>query len=65
MENVLRYGEFREDIRLASGPGALEFARTQEILLRHLPPPPAVVLDLGGGVPYGPGWYSAWLADLG
>jgi SAM-dependent methyltransferase len=39
----------------------LEFARTQEHLLRHLPPPPARILDVGGG----PGRYSAWLVSLG
>ena len=47
--------------RLASGTGALELARSQELLLRHLPPPPADVLDVGGG----PGVYSSWLALLG
>ena len=40
---------------------SLEFARTQEVLLRHLPPAPASVLDVGGG----PGRYSRWLAGLG
>jgi SAM-dependent methyltransferase len=48
--------------RLArSGAGRLEFERTQEIVLRHLPPPPATVADIGGG----PGRYSVWLASLG
>jgi SAM-dependent methyltransferase len=47
--------------RLVSGNGALELARSQELLLRHLPPPPADVLDVGGG----PGVYSSWLALLG
>ncbi|HXW45334.1 MAG TPA: methyltransferase domain-containing protein [Streptosporangiaceae bacterium] len=41
--------------------GWLEFVRTQEILLRALPPAPAVVADIGGG----PGRYSLWLAGLG
>ena len=31
------------------GPGRLEFERTQEIVLRALPPAPAVVADIGGG----------------
>ena len=44
-----------------SGAGRLEFERTQEILLRHLPPPPATVADIGGG----PGRYAIWLAGLG
>lgn len=39
----------------------LERARTQELIRRHIPPPPAVVLDVGGGA----GAYSFWLADLG
>ncbi len=39
----------------------LERARTQELLLRHLPPAPAVVLDLGGGA----GAYAFWLAARG
>jgi SAM-dependent methyltransferase len=41
--------------------GQLEFERTQEIVLRRLPPPPAVVADIGGG----PGRYALWLARLG
>jgi SAM-dependent methyltransferase len=47
--------------RLAQGSGRLELARTQEILRRFLPPPPAVVADVGGG----PGLYACWLAGLG
>jgi SAM-dependent methyltransferase len=43
------------------GPGLLEFQRTQEIVLRGLPPAPAVVADVGGG----PGRYALWLAALG
>ena len=39
----------------------LEFARTKELLRRHLPPAPARVLDVGGG----PGAYAVWLAELG
>ena len=41
--------------------GQLEFVRTQEILLRYLPAPPAVVLDVGGGS----GPYACWLAKAG
>jgi len=52
-------GEERE--RLAAGIGELEFERTKEIVLRHLPPAPAVVVDIGGG----PGRYTLWLAGLG
>jgi SAM-dependent methyltransferase len=39
----------------------LEFERTTEILLRSLPPAPAVVADIGGG----PGRYALWLAERG
>jgi ubiquinone/menaquinone biosynthesis C-methylase UbiE len=39
----------------------LELARTQELVLRHLPPPPRSVLDVGGGT----GVYSFWLAERG
>lgn len=44
-----------------SGVGYLEFLRTTEIVSRRLPPPPAVVADIGGG----PGRYALWLASLG
>jgi SAM-dependent methyltransferase len=39
----------------------LEEARTRELILRHAPPPPAVVLDVGGAA----GAYSFWLAEHG
>lgn len=39
----------------------LERARTREVVGRHLPRPPAVVLDVGGG----PGPYALWLAEAG
>lgn len=51
---------FDESLRL-SEVNRLELMRTQEILSRHLPPPPAVILDVGGG----PGVYASWLAGLG
>jgi SAM-dependent methyltransferase len=44
-----------------SGKGRLEFERTQELVLRALPAPPATVADIGGG----PGRYALWLAGLG
>lgn len=50
-----------EDSRLTQGWGPLELARTQELILRFLPPAPARVLDVGGGS----GIYAAWLASLG
>jgi SAM-dependent methyltransferase len=56
------YERGEEEARLAvSAAGLLEFERTKEIVLRHLPPTPAVVADIGGG----PGRYTHWLADLG
>jgi ubiquinone/menaquinone biosynthesis C-methylase UbiE len=39
----------------------LEWVRTQELLERYLPRPPASVLDVGGG----PGLYASWLAQSG
>jgi len=41
--------------------GALEFAINKAWIARHLSPPPARVLDIGGG----PGRYSIWLAEQG
>jgi SAM-dependent methyltransferase len=39
----------------------LEEARSRELILRHAPPAPAVVLDVGGAA----GAYAFWLAELG
>lgn len=62
MSDVLsHYEQAPEDDRLRSGWGALELARTQELILRHLPPPPQMVLDVGGGA----GIYSEWLGSRG
>jgi ubiquinone/menaquinone biosynthesis C-methylase UbiE len=47
--------------RLSQGAGQLEFVRSQEILSRYLPSPPAVIFDVGGG----PGRYAYWLAGQG
>jgi SAM-dependent methyltransferase len=47
--------------RLATPFGQVEFARTTELVLRHLPEPPARVADIGGG----PGRYTRWLAERG
>jgi SAM-dependent methyltransferase len=55
------YSQGEERARLESPLGKIEFARTVEIVRRHLPPPPAVVADIGGG----PGRYALWLADSG
>lgn len=47
--------------RLTLGYSRIEFERTKELLERHLPRPPARLLDVGGG----PGVYADWLAGLG
>jgi ubiquinone/menaquinone biosynthesis C-methylase UbiE len=60
-EIVSFYERGLEDSRLEKGPGRLELVRTQELVSRRLPPPPAEVLDVGGGS----GVYSRWLAGLG
>jgi len=61
-EAILKhYGTGYEKERLAAGASRIEFVRTKELLRRFLPPPPASVLDVGGG----PGAYAAWLSDLG
>ena len=52
------YERGREKDRLRTGAGLLEYQRTQNLLRRFLPVPPARVLDVGGG----PGRYAAWLA---
>ncbi len=59
-EILAYYERGGEAPRLLHGVGRLEFARTQEIILRNLPAPPSVVYDVGGG----PGLYSCWLAGL-
>jgi SAM-dependent methyltransferase len=55
------YDRGEERGRLSDGRGQLEFIRTTEVLARRLPPPPAVIADIGGG----PGRYALWLASLG
>src|SRR5271163_1966110 len=55
------YGRGEERDRLSDGRGQLEYVRTTEIVTRSLPPPPALIADIGGG----PGRYALWLASLG
>jgi SAM-dependent methyltransferase len=55
------YERTREADRLFSGPGELERIRTQAIITRYLVPPPARILDVGGG----PGVYARWLLHEG
>lgn len=53
---------YDEDQRLVSSPhGRLEFLRMQQLLRRYLPPPPAAILDVGGGT----GIHARWLAQEG
>lgn len=58
---VQHYKKADEASRLASGWFQLEQARTREMILRHLPPAPATIVDAGGGA----GVYACWLAALG
>lgn len=55
------YQRGKESNRLSAGSGELERVRTREILARHLPPPPAIVLDVGGAA----GVYAFPLAEAG
>ncbi|MFD8141829.1 class I SAM-dependent methyltransferase [Streptomyces sp. NPDC059708] len=57
------YGAGDEAGRLLSGRtiGTVELVRTRELLRPYLPPPPASVLDVGGG----PGVHARWLTDGG
>jgi ubiquinone/menaquinone biosynthesis C-methylase UbiE len=50
-----------EEGRLGQGKFRIERARTEELLLRHLPAPPARVADVGGAA----GAYACWLAQRG
>ncbi len=58
---VRYYGEGDENSRLRTGWFQLEYSRTQELILRHLPPQAAVIIDAGGGS----GAYACWLAAQG
>ncbi len=60
-EIAAHYEVYDEATRLSEGDGQLEEMRTRLIIERYLQPPPAVVLDVGGG----PGVYAHWLADAG
>lgn len=55
------YDRAPEESRLQMGAGQLEEFRTRELILRHVPASPAVVLDVGGGA----GVYAFWMADHG
>jgi hypothetical protein len=55
------YRQAPEERRLEQGPFLLEALRTRELIERHAPAAPAIVLDLGGAA----GAYALWLADAG
>jgi ubiquinone/menaquinone biosynthesis C-methylase UbiE len=55
------YSGYDEQGRLDETFGQIEYVRTQDIIRRHLPVPPAVVLDVGGAA----GRYACWLAREG
>lgn len=60
-EIVRYYTAADEASRLRTGWFQLEQARTRELILRHIPPAPAKVLDVGGAA----GVYALWLASQG
>lgn len=55
------YNRAPEESRLEFGAFRLEQVRTHELILRHIPSPPARVLDVGGAA----GAYAFWLAEKG
>src|SRR3954468_18425206 len=55
------YDSAPEEKRLELGASRIEEYRTRELILRHAPQPPAVVLDVGGAA----GAYAFWLAERG
>jgi len=60
-EIVRYYSAADEASRLRTGWFQLEQARTKELILRHIQPAPATVLDVGGAA----GTYACWLASRG
>ncbi len=55
------YAGYVEAERLDDASGDLERTRTQELMRRYLPDPPAVILDVGGAT----GVHALWLAAQG
>jgi SAM-dependent methyltransferase len=67
-EIIDHYSKASERDRLSAGAGLVERARTGEMLCRHLPPPPARVLDVGGAagvhaLPLAQAGYEVHLVD--
>jgi 2-polyprenyl-3-methyl-5-hydroxy-6-metoxy-1,4-benzoquinol methylase len=59
--DILAHYERGQEHERLDTEATMELVRTQELLRRYLPAPPAVILDVGGG----PGVYAAWLAREG
>jgi SAM-dependent methyltransferase len=55
------YQRAPEEARLQQGPFQLEEARTRDLIQGYAPPPPGIVLDVGGAA----GAYALWLAEAG
>ena len=60
-EMLEHYSTGYESQRLLQGASQIELVRTQDIITRYAPQPPAIVFDIGGG----PGVYAFWLARQG
>jgi ubiquinone/menaquinone biosynthesis C-methylase UbiE len=60
-EMLRHYEQVNESSRLSTSVFQLERGRTEELILRHLAPAPATILDIGGGA----GAYALWLAARG
>lgn len=58
---IRHYETIQEEDRIAKGFSQLELLRVREILRRHLPEPPARVIDVGGAT----GVHARWLAEDG
>jgi len=58
-EVLKHYASGYESQRLLHGASQIELVRTQELVTRYVPPPPAMIFDVGGG----PGMYACWLAS--
>jgi hypothetical protein len=61
---ILEYyqqGMERDRLDAARGGAPLDRERTREVLRRHLPGPPATVVDVGGGASV----HALWLSSLG
>jgi SAM-dependent methyltransferase len=60
-EIIEHYQSIDEGSRITEGLAQLELIRTKEVLGRHLPAPPARILDVGGAT----GVHAAWIAAGG